>query len=174
MFDRILPYLTAIWLRLTQGSYSATAIVQRAANTTQYTALDVVGALLSFNRIGPVGGKILITSAEIELDIASVPITNTMTTLVLHLYTGQPGLLVDNGAWDLTAGDRNPLYCGNITFLAPTDLGSTLYSQLDSINMQRALAENSDTLYGYLVTTTGYTPAANSESYKVTLHSLAV
>ena len=60
------------------------------------------------------------------------------------------------------AGDR-AAYLGFIDLLTPVDVGSTLSIQTDSLNRMVKLAGTS--LFGYLVTTGGFTPAANSEVY---------
>lgn len=154
-------------------------VITRPANQTAYTAADVVGnapagvsAVLPFANMGPVGGRILLTSVQMELDIASIPAG--MTSFRLYLYNAPPpSAILDNGAWLLAAIDRS-------MFIGYVDLGSpvlpasatVLYVETNIINKQIKLL--SSTLYGYLVTAGGYTPAANSEVYTVTLHSVAV
>jgi hypothetical protein len=136
----------------------------RPNDTTAYTAGDAVGAasaILTFAGITPTGSapgrNLLITSAALRIDVTSVP--SGMSTFRLHLYTAAPAAIADNAPWDLVAGDRTA-YQGYIEFTAPADMGSTLWSQLDSVNHQVQLADGSTTLYGVLQTQGAYTPTA--------------
>lgn len=157
-------------LPLTSQGYDVAVTITRPANQTPYTANDNVGGALSFATIGPSAGAIMITGAQLELDIGSIP--SGMTSFRLHLYNvTPPSAVADNGAWDLPSGDRSS-YLGYIDLGTPADLGSTLYIEVANLNKQVRLSGTG--LFGYLVTTAGYTPAANSEVYKVTLHTVAV
>jgi hypothetical protein len=149
--------------------YSAQVGVTRPANQTPYTALDVVGGVIEFPNMGPAGGQIKITSVDLRIDVAAVPAG--MTTFRLHLYNvTPPSAIADNAAWDLPAGDR-AAYLGYVDILTPVDVGSTLSIQTDALNRQVKLAGTS--LFAYLVTTGGFTPAANSEVYNPRLYSVA-
>lgn len=157
-------------------AYLSQPTVTRPANVTAYTAGDVVGgvanAIISFADAGPMSGAIMITSADLRIDVAAVPVG--MTSFRLHLYNASPAsALADNAVWDLTAGDR-AAYLGYIDLGSPVDVGSTLYVQLDQINKQLQLGASATTLYGYLVTNGGFTPAGNSEVYTPRLSSLAM
>lgn len=147
--------------------------ITRPANVTAYTANDVLGAAvaaLTFPSMGPPGADIMITSVELEVDIAAVPAS--MTSFRLYLYSGTPpSALADNTAWDLPAGDR-PSFLGYLDLGTPVDLGSTLYVRTNGVNAQFKLAGTA--LFGYLVTNGGFTPNANSEVYVVTLHATAL
>lgn len=154
------------------AAYTAAVSNTRPADTTAYTAGDVVGptaAAWLFPSIGPSGGRALITSASLEVDIAAVP--SGMTSFRLYLYSvTPPSALADNAAWDLVSGDRAS-FLGYIDLGTPADLGSTLYCEVNGINKQVKIA--SADLFGYLVTNGAYTP--NSASvYKITLHSVLV
>lgn len=150
--------------------YAAQTTVTRPANVTPYTALDVVGGAIEFPLMGPAGAHIKITSSDLRIDIAAVPAG--MTTFRLHMYNvTPPSALADNTAWDLPAGDRAS-YLGYIDLGTPVDVGSTLTVQTDVLNRQIKLSGTS--LFGYLVTTGGFTPAANSEVYTPRLYSVAV
>jgi hypothetical protein len=155
----------------TQG-YTSRVSVTRPANTTAYTAGDVVGAAaaaIEFPLIGPSGGNIMITSAELEVDEAAV--ISGMTSFRLHLYSvTPPSALADNAVWDLPSGDRAS-YLGYIDLGTPVDVGSTLFVQTDAINKHLKLAGTS--LFGYLVTNGGYTPSSASVRV-ITLHSVAL
>ena len=96
-----------------------------------------------------------------------------MSAFRLHLYSASPDAIADNAPWDLvSAGDRSK-YQGYIDFTAPVDLGSTLYAQADSLNHQLQLADGASALFGVLVTTGAFTPAA-STVWTVTLRALSV
>lgn len=161
--------------RLPSQGYNASASITRTNDTNAYTANDVIGAAtgataaIEFASIGPSAGRIIITSVELELDITAI--ISGMTSFRLHLYSvTPPSALGDNAAHDVPSGDRAS-YLGYIELGTPVDLGSTLYVALDGLNRQRKLAGTS--LFGYLVTIGGYTPAASSV-FKVTLHAVAV
>ena len=151
-------------------AYSAPLTITRPANTTPYTALDVVGGALTFPSMGPSAGRVMLTSTQLELDIAAIP--TGMTSFFLALYNvTPPSALADNAPWDLPSGDRAS-FLGIVQLGTPVDLGSTLYIEQNIVNKQIKLAGTS--LFGYLVTQTGYTPAANSEVYVNTLHAVGL
>lgn len=150
------------------NGYIAPVTITRPANTTAYSAGDVVGGALTISNAGPSGGSVVLTGTRLELDIAAIP--SGMTYFVLHLYSATPpSAIADNSPFDLPSGDRS-VYIGNVNVGTPIDLGSTLYVDVNQIN--KLLKLTTATLYGYLVTATGYTPAANSEVYKVTVCSV--
>lgn len=152
------------------GGYDVAVSITRPANATPYTALDVLGAAaaaFSIPLVGPSGASVVITSTQLEIDVAAVPAG--MTTFTLHLYSvTPPSAIADNAAFDLPAGDRAS-YLGSLLLGTPVDLGATLYVEVNNIQKQVRLAGTG--LFGYLVTTAGFTPAGNSEVYKVTLHT---
>lgn len=156
------------------GSGASVALsITRPGNATPYTANDVLGATaaaLTFPNMGPAGADIMITSVELEADVASVP--SGMTSFRLYLYSiTPPSALADNAAWDLPAGDRAS-FLGYLDLGTPVDLGSTLYVRTNGVNAHFKLAGTA--LFGYLVTAGGFTPAGNSEVYVVTLHATAL
>jgi hypothetical protein len=146
--------------------------ITRPADTTPYDAGDVVGATaaaISFPSLGPAAGRIMITSVALEMDVTAIPAG--MTSFRLHLYNvTPPSALADKAAWDLPAGDRAS-YLGYIDLGSPADLGSTLYVQADKVNKQVLLAGTG--LFGYLVTTAGYTPASEAV-HRVTLNAVVL
>jgi len=159
--------VASVWNRSRASGTTKALTITRPANQTPYTAVDVVGGPLTFTNMAPWAGEILITSAALECDIAAVPAG--MVNMRLYLYNvTPPSAIADNGAWDLAAGDRAS-YLGFIDLGTPVDLGSTLYVETNNINKQITAAGTS--IFGYLVTIGGYTPAANSEVYVVTLHA---
>lgn len=144
---------------ITNRGYNAGLTVTRPANTTAYTAGDVVGAALAaltFPNMGGAGEMIKIVSAMLTIDLAAVPAS--MTTFRLHLYNvTPPSALADNAPWDLPSGDRAS-YLGYVDFGAPADIGSSLHVQADGLAHHCRLITTS--LFGYLVTAGGYTPTS--------------
>jgi hypothetical protein len=154
------------------SAFDVAVSATRPADTTAYTANDVVGptaAALTFASVGVSGAATLITCAQLEIDVSAIP--SGMTNFRLYLYNvTPPSALADNAAWDLPSGDRSS-FLGYIDLGTPADLGSTLYCEVTNINKQIKLA--SANVYGYLVTNGAYTP--NSASvYTVTLHTVSV
>lgn len=141
------------------------ATVTRPANTTAYTAGDVIGGVITFAGMGRAGGETTIQVADLMVNIAAVPAG--MASMRLHLYgVTPPSALADNAPWDLPSGDRAG-YLGYVDFGTPVDLGSTLYVQAVSAAGQIVPLAAADTnVYAYLQTIGGFTPAANSEVYQ--------
>lgn len=151
-------------------SFDVLTTITRPANVTAYTGGDVLGGALDLGVLGPSGKAIRINSVQFEADIAAIPAGQT--SWVLHFYSvTPPSALADNAAWDLPAGDRAS-YLGNIALTTLVDLGSTLYMESNGVNKQLQLAGTH--LFAYLVTVGGFTPAGNSEVYKLTLHTQQV
>jgi hypothetical protein len=152
-------------------AYKSKPTITRPANTTAYAAGDVVGGAFEFPTIGPFSGDVLITTASLRIDVAAIP--SGMTSFTLHLYdVTPPSAILDNAAWDLPSGDRAN-YLGKIDLGSPADLGSTLRVQVDQVNTQLRL-RGGYSVWAYLVTNGGFTPAGNSEVYVPTLHSVAL
>lgn len=152
------------------SGYVAPVTITRPANVTAYSSGDIVGGVLTISSAGPTAGTMLISGVRLELDIAAVP--TGMTYFTLYLYSATPpSALADNAAFDLPSGDRS-VYLGSVIIGTPSDLGSTLYVEANQVG--KIVSLTTSTLYGYLVTATGYTPANNSEVYKVTVCSAAL
>ncbi|MBY3434804.1 hypothetical protein [Rhizobium laguerreae] len=148
-------------------AHDVAVTVTRPANVTAYTAGDVVGGVIQFAAAGKNAGSILINGVELEYDVTALP--SGMSTFRLYLYSATPpSALADNAVWTATADKA--VYLGYIDLGSPILLGAAfLYASVDGISKQRKLATAD--LFAYLVTTGAYTPAANSEVLKVTLHS---
>lgn len=160
---------------LDSNAYSVAVSLTRTADTNAYTANDVVGAAtgstaaLTFANMGPSGAIIMLTCAQLEVDVAAV--VSGMANYRLHLYSvTPPSALGDNAAWDLPSGDRAS-YLGYIDLGTPVDVGSTLYIEQSGINKQINLAGTG--LFAYLVTTGAYTPSSAAVK-KITLHAVMV
>jgi len=155
-------------IRRIDGNYiksqagSSSVAITRPANTTAYTAGDVVGTNpatnLEFTNILPESGQhFYITDAKIEVEKSSVPAG--MSSFTLHLYDATPTAITDNLAWTLLLADGGK-YLGSIQFSTPVDLGTTLIYWLENINIKRKLATGSTSIYGQLVTDAGWTPGS--------------
>lgn len=153
--------------------FSSKVSITRPANTTAYTAGDVVGATaaaITFSNMGPsAGGEIMITSAAFEIDQSAMISGETSYRLYLYNVT-PPSALADNAPWDLPSGDRAS-FLGYIDLGIPVDLGSTCYVEENILNKQITLASSS--LFGYLVTSGAFTPTS-ARVQDITLHSVAV
>lgn len=154
-------------------SGGAAVTITRTADTNAYAAGDVIGAAtgstaaVEFSGMGNSGSRIMITSARFAIN--DTGIISGETSYRLHLYSRTPpSALGDNVAWDLPAGDRTA-YRGYVDLGTPVDLGSSLYVESNLINKQIALEGIS--LFGYLVTTGGYTPTSG-RVYTIDLHSM--
>lgn len=144
--------------------------ITRPANATAYTAGDVVGAAaaaLTFTTGLTSGQRGMITSADIEYDIAALGAGNPTWRLYLYNIT-PPSALADNAAFDLPSGDRAS-YLGYIDIGASVDLGSTQHIQAANLNQPFQLSGSAN-LFAYLVSTTGFTPAGNSEVIQARMH----
>lgn len=154
------------------GVYSKQVTITRPANTTPYTAVDAVGAAAAafeIAGIGPSGGLISIVSCALEIDVASVPAGMTSFTLYLYSVT-PPSALADNAAWSLASGDM-AAYIGSLALGTPVDIGTALYVTTTNTNGLHVCRLAGTSIFAYLVTAGGFTPAGNSEVYKVTLHT---
>jgi hypothetical protein len=157
-------------LGLATSAYTVATTITRPANQTPYTANDVMGGALDLGVLGPSAKNVQIVGVQLEGDISAIP--SGQTSWVLYLYNvTPPSAYADNAAWDLASGDRAS-WLGSIPLSTMVDLGSTCYMELNGINKQVVLAGTH--LFGYLVTVGAWTPAANSEVYVLTLHTIAV
>lgn len=160
--------------------YKSVVSVTRTADTSGYTANDVLGpatattAAIEFAGIGPMsGGEIMITSVAFERDATALISGETSYRLYLYNVT-PPSALGDNVAFDIPAGDRAS-YLGYVDLGTPVDLGSTLYVETNGVNKQLSVkgSANGGSLFGYLVTIGAYTPAS-AAVHVITLHALAL
>lgn len=159
----------------TQGlGYTGTSTLTRAANTTQYTANDVVGGALTIASVGPTTGEIFVTGVRITMNITALPAA--MTTFSLYVYNATPpSAIADNSPFTFASGDRAS-FLTRITGLTATLLGtgsSSVFASLENINYQFKITAGAN-LFAYLVTDGAFTPAANSETYSIIVKSVAV
>jgi hypothetical protein len=155
------------------GSYRSVVQFTRPANTTQYTANDVVGtttsAIHQFTNLGKPGGFIQIMSVRLQIHVASIP--SGMSNFRMHFYNAQPAAIADNAAFDLGATERTA-YVGYIDLPAPQDFGSTLFAQADYAGPLVQLANNVSSLWCELQTLGTFTPGANSEVYEMRINAM--
>lgn len=151
--------------------YRSTVSITRPSNTTQYTAGDVIGiadagtaanagsAIHTLTGVGPSAGFILLQSAALIFSDSSV--ISGMGAFRVHLYSSSPTAILDNAVFDLVSGDR-AAYMGYFDLPTPVDLGSTIYTQVDSIGRQVKLGSASTSLFALIETRGTYTPASGS------------
>jgi hypothetical protein len=147
------------------GGFISTATIQRAANTTPYTANDVYGAAFELpNIVGVANGNIILTSIDIIFNISAVPTGMSAFTLYLYSVT-PPSVITDNGAFSLPLGDRASILTPTGISLGSVVLatgGGSVVLEIDNLNLQYQPVSTS--LFGYLVTSGAFTPAANNET----------
>lgn len=155
-------------------AFKSQVTITRPANITAYTAGDVVGGVIQFPDIGFKDQIVLLTSCDLRIGVSAIP--SGMTSFRLYLYhSTPPSAIADNGAFDMPAGDQ-AVYAGYVDLGSPALVGGTskiAFTQVDGVNKQIGVAAGTS-LYGYLVTNGGFTPAANSEVYIATLRSVGL
>jgi hypothetical protein len=135
----------------------------RPANTTAYTALDVIGgassAIHELNLGVPAGALVQIDTMSLTMNRATVP--SGMGTVVCHIYTAAPTAIADNAAFSSAAADF-ALYAGSITLSTPAVVGGGfIYSRADYAGLKIRLTTSS--IFVVPQTTGGYTPASATE-----------
>lgn len=145
---------------------SAVTVKTRPNNTAAYSALSVIGdatnAIWAFNFLDcPAGSSVLLNSVRLLVYRSTIP--SGQSTFRLFLYSASPGsALADGAAYNLPSGDRST-FLGCID-IPPAEIGGTdtLYAYNDALSHQIKLAAASSIIYGYLRTTGGFTPAAQT------------
>lgn len=154
----------------TSNAYGSVATITRPANTTAYTALDTIGGAVDLGVMGPSASRVLLESVSLDILIAAVPAG--MANMRLALYSATPpSAIADNGAWTWAVADE-AVRLAIIDIGTPVDQGAGLY--VSRANIGQILKLSGTNLHAYLITDGGFTPAANSEVYKVTLHTVAL
>jgi hypothetical protein len=160
---------------LSLGVAAAPALTfTRPGNTTSYTAGDVIGSASSGNleltNAGSAGALIVIQSASLRIDRASIP--TGMTTLRLHMYDSQPDALADNAPFVASSADGGK-YCGNIPLNGIAAIGGGFcWAQSDYVGRPIKLLTSS--LWFRLVTDSAVTAAIASEPHTIRLHLIEV
>jgi hypothetical protein len=153
----------------------ATGTMTRPDNTNTYTANDVIGTAVAATSIitfdfNPLhaGAHYIIMDASLRIDLNAVPAS--MSGFNLHLFSSAPTGIVDEDAFNLIAADRDK-YLGKIVFDTPEDLGDTLYSRKDNINLKRKLTTTDAKVYGVLQTV-GALVGASQTVFTIKLHGV--
>lgn len=149
--------------------YKSTATITRAANTTPYIAGDVYGGLFELPNFAAAGGHVFLNSVRIIFNISSLPVG--MAGFDLYLYNAVPTSLSDNAAWSLPAGDRDKVLTPKGIYLDIATLatgGGSVVLSADNLGLQLQTAPGQTSVWGYLPTKSGFTPAANSETATIT------
>jgi hypothetical protein len=135
----------------------------RPANTTPYVAARAIGsattAIHEIN-LGVAPGS-LVQLDTVTLTMARGTLPSGMTTVDCHLFTAAPTAIADNGAFNLSTGDRTA-YAGLIT-LDPVALigGSFCYSRSKYQGLQVKLLTSS--VFVVPITAGAYTPISATE-----------
>lgn len=146
-------------------AFSASATFTPAA--ASHTAGDCNGAAQQFSTMGPASGRVMITSATLEIDSA----TAEATAWRIYLFNvTPPSAVADDGAYTLPSGDRAS-YLGYVDLGTAVDLGDTQWVETHGINKQIKLAASGH-LFGYLVNLTTVTPA--NVAHIPTLHTVGL
>jgi len=145
---------------------SSLGTIIRSDNATAYHDGDVMGnpttSIITFSDV------LLLKSASFKVECiwilsklnTSVPAG--MEAYVLHLYNASPTNIADGAVWALAAADADK-YLGSITTGNVSDIGDAIYIQTSLTGFQRRLKTDSNTLYGFLVTTKAHTPVAKAD-----------
>lgn len=148
----------------------------RPADTTAYTAGDVVGGLLAFPYQMPFGANFFLNSAFLR--IFRTTVIASETTYKLHMFSNKPSAIADNAPFTVSAAD-GLFYLGQIDLPQVVDLGALIWSKVDNLQMQRKLQQLAPAqltpedqqgtyLHAYLVTDGAYTPES------ATVHHISV
>ena len=174
VFPAVQPVSTAAGGSLTVDgkAYRSTVSFTRPANTTPYTAGDVIGgatsAIHTLSAAGPSGGFILLQSMALFIGNTAVPAG--MGAFRVHLYSASPTAVADNAVFNLSSAER-AAYMGFVDLSTPQDLGDTIYTQTDYIGRLVKLAAASTSLFVEIETRGGYTPESGT-AYELRMSTL--
>lgn len=144
-------------------SSTPTVTFTRPANTTAYTALDVIGSTDTANHqatsAGVAGSLIQIVGASLTINNTSLP--SGMSGFRLHLFDASPAAIADNAAFAAAAAERSK-YRGWVDLATPTVIGGGfLFTFGDYIGRPLRLVTTG--FFFNLQTISGYTPASGTE-----------
>lgn len=131
-------------------------ISTRPNDTSALVPGDVVGSTLYFSNVGKYGQGFIILKASMLVKTSNI--ASGLSTLRLHLYKNSPSVIADNASFDLTSTADRANYLGYITFDNLVDFGGTVFCQTENLAFTGTVGVT--TLYGYLETTTAWTPPA--------------
>jgi len=172
----LLGWLSAIWTRLNatlvarSTCFFPAPTVQRAANVTAYTANDQYGATLTFTTAGTASSACYLADLRIVLALSALPVGMGAGLVFLYNVT-PPSARIDNDAFSLPAGDRASCLTPNgiaVNFALVAGASSSVVAVANNINLLLQIPASGN-LFGCIVTTTAFTPAAVSETGTITL-----
>ena len=173
------PFYEFPYSQPVQGRGSGTVVTfTRPANTTNYTAADVIGvadavtpanagsAIHEFVGAGRAGGLFQILGATCIINSTTVP--TGMTTLKLHLFNAAPAAILDNAAFALGAADRS-LYLTQVDLPAVAAIGAGFVRSSVDVSAERPIVLTSSSVFGLLVTDAGVTSPASGLEFRLQL-----
>lgn len=157
-------------------AYTSVATITRGANTTPYLVNEVYGPLFELANFSAANKHVFLTSVRITFNLTALP---SGMGFWLYLYSAPPPTIrLDNDTFSVPAVDRYPV------LLTPEgiDLGNAKLANgggsvvlvKEEINQQFKLATNATSVWGYLVTKSGFTPAAASEVATIVTHCIGI
>ena len=155
-------------------AYLSTATITRAANTTPYIANDVYGSVFELTNIGSSGGFVFLSSIDVIFNFTALP--GGMGSFAVYLYSSSPpSAITDNNPFSIASGDRASILTLNGFSLTASLArgGGSVVAETLNINQLFKLANNSTSLWGYLVTLGAFNPANNSETATIRVRSFA-
>lgn len=154
----------------------------RPANTTAYTAGDVIGiadagtaanagsAIHELTGCGMQGGEVYVTDVTVTAVLAAIP--SGMSSFRVEVYNASPTAILDNAAYSLLAADKAK-HVLTVDSIVPVAKGAILRGRVSGVNEKVKLASGSSSLFVQLVTVGGFTPTS-AESYTITLGTVVV
>lgn len=136
---------------------AGSAAFTRPADTTAYTALDVIGGASSAIIEVPLGVP---AGAEVQIDTIQLSIARGtatgITSIIAHLYTAAPAALVDNEPFRADAAD-DIFYVGSVLLGSASEVGGAfVFLSADSIGRKICLIGSN--VFVVLQTSSGFTP----------------
>lgn len=135
----------------------------RPANTTAYTAGDVVGSATSaiHELTGAASSSSFVFVQSIQLLINNASVPSGMTGFRVHLYSSAPTAISDNAAYTFTTSDL-AAWQDSFDLSTPAVRGSMLRSQAYYQGGVMKLQPASSSLYAVIETLGAYTPASGT------------
>lgn len=141
----------------------------RPANTTAYTAGDVIGstssAIHELTSVASSSSYVFVQSIQLLINSTSVP--SGMAGFRVHLYSSSPTAIADNAAYTFTSSDATA-WQDSYDLGTPAVRGSMLRAQAYYQGGIMKLQSASSSMYAVLETLGAYTPASG------TAHTLRV
>ena len=161
-------------------AFRSAATITRAANTTTYIANDVYGGAFELTNIGIANQHVILTGVRVIFNLTALP--SGMAGFLLYLYSvTPPSAIADNGAFSVPVGDRGDAASPIILTPGGISLGNavvavgagSVVAQVDNLAIQIPVGASAS-VFGYLVSQTGFTPVAASETAVITALTVGV